>query len=149
MTNPVVKAHFLNSESAGFIGSLDKKASHLKAQGFPNTRSHVIMPFPDMNPKEVYAPKYQDGDRVVLIRHPHGGIFEIPELIVNNKNEQARKMLGNAPDAIGLHPSNAEKLSGADFDGDSVLVIPNNQGKIKTARSLKDLTGWGEEMHVR
>lgn len=148
MTNPIVKAHFLNSESAGFIGSLDKKASQLKAQGFPNTKSHVIMPFPDMNPKEVYAPKYQNGDRVVLIRHPHGGIFEIPELIVNNKNAKAKLILGNAPDAIGLHPSNAEKLSGADFDGDSVLVIPNNQGKIKTARSLKELTGWGEEMHV-
>jgi predicted transcriptional regulator len=149
MTNPVVKAHFLNSESAGFIGSLDKKASHLKAQGFPNTKSHVIMPFPDMNPKEVYAPQYPDGSRVVLVRHPHGGIFEIPDLIVNNKNAKAKQMLGNALDAIGLHPSNAEKLSGADFDGDSVLVIPNNQGKIKSSRSLKELNGWGEEMHVR
>lgn len=149
MTNPVVKAHFLNSESAGFIGSLDKKASHLKAQGLPNTKSHVILPFPDMNPSEIYAPRYKDGDRVVLIRHPHGGIFEIPELVVNNKHPRAKKMLGNAPDAVGLHPSNAEKMSGADFDGDSVLVIPNNKGLIKTSRSLKELNGWADEMHVR
>lgn len=148
MTNPVVKAHFLNSESAGFIGSLDKKASHLKAQGLPNTKSHVIMPFPDMKPSEIYATRYNDGDRVVLVRHPHGGIFEIPELVVNNKHPRAKKMLGGAPDAVGIHPSVAEKLSGADFDGDSVLVIPNNKGQIKTARSLKELTGWADEMHV-
>ena len=34
---------------------------------------------------EIYAPNYRDGENVVLIRYPHGGIFEIPELIVNNK----------------------------------------------------------------
>ncbi len=149
MTNPVVKAHLLNSESAGFIGSLDKKASHLKAKGLPNTKSHVLMPFPDMKANEIYATHYKDGDRVVLVRHPHGGIFEIPDLVVNNKHPRARKMLGDAPDAVGIHPSVAEKLSGADFDGDTALVIPNNSGKIKTSRSLKELKGWADEMHVR
>ena len=121
-----------------YAEGLDSKARYLKAKGLPHTKSHVLLPFPDMNPNEVYAPNYNDGDRVVLIRYPHGGRFEIPELIVNNKGP-ARKTLGDALDAIGIHPSMAEKLSGADFDGDTVTVIPNNQGKIKAARSLKEL----------
>lgn len=142
MTNPIVKAHLLNSESSGFIGSLDKKASHLKAKGLPNTKSHVLMPFPDMKPNEIYATRYKDGDRVVLVRHPHGGTFEIPDLVVNNKHPGARKMLGDSPDAVGINPSVAEKLSGADFDGDTALVIPNNNGQIKTKRSLKELSNF-------
>jgi predicted transcriptional regulator len=139
MTNPVVKQHLLNSESSGFIGSLDKKASHLKAKGLPNTKSHVLMPFPDMNPNEIYATNFKDGDRVALVRHPHGGRFEIPELVVNNKHKKARDMLGQAIDAVGIHPSVAEKLSGADFDGDTALVIPNNKGLVKSSRTLKEL----------
>lgn len=139
LTNPIVKAHLLNSESSGFIGSLDKKASHLKAKGIPGTKSHVLMPFPDMKVNEIYATNFKNGDRVVLVRHPHGGIFEIPDLVVNNKHALAKKILGDAVDAVGIHPSVAEKLSGADFDGDTALVIPNNNGQIKTGRSLKEL----------
>jgi hypothetical protein len=45
----------------------------------------------------------------------------------------------NAPDAIGINPKVAQKLSGADFDGDSVIVIPNNSGHIRTSASLKGL----------
>lgn len=136
MTNPVVKKHLMDK----YIEGLDSKAKHLKAKGLPGTKSHVLLPFPDMKPNEVYAPLYKNGDRVVLVRHPHGGIFEIPDLVVNNKFEKARKMLGSdSPDAIGIHPSVAQKLSGADFDGDTVLVIPNNKGSVQTARSLKEL----------
>jgi len=60
-------------------------------------------------------------------------------LKVNNHDEKARSILrrpadydGNldALDAIGIHPSAAQKLSGADFDGDTVLVIPNNDRRI-------------------
>lgn len=142
MTNPIVKQHLLDSESSGFIGSLDKKASQLKAKGLPGTKSHVLMPFPDMNPNEIYATRFKDGDRVVLVRHPHGGPFEIPDLVVNNKNLKARKVLGESPDAVGIHPSVAEKLSGADFDGDTALVITNNNGQIKTKRSLKELKNY-------
>src|SRR5699024_2857001 len=76
---------------------------------------------------------------VVLIRYPHGGIFELAELRVNNKSRSAKNIIQNAIDAIGIHPSVAQKLSGADFDGDSVLVVPNNSGKIKTSRALKEL----------
>jgi hypothetical protein len=107
------------------------KLRNLKAKGIKGTKSHVLLPFPDMNPNEIYAPNFENGERVVLVRHPHGGIFEIPELVVNNKNETARKMIGGqAPDAVGIHPSVAEKLSGADFDGDTALVIPQH-GNIK------------------
>ena len=136
LTNPVVRKHLMDK----YIEGMDSKAKHLKAQGLPKTKSHVILPFPDMKPNEVFAPMYNDGDRVVLVRHPHGGIFEIPDLVVNNKYELARKMLGSDnPDAIGIHPSVAQKMSGADFDGDTVLVIPNHKGQIKTSRALMEL----------
>jgi len=136
MTNPIVRKHLMDK----YIESLDSKAKHLKAKGLPGTKSHVLLPFPDMNADEIYAPNYKDGERVVLVRHPHGGVFEIPDLVVNNKNTLARKIMGtDSPDAVGIHPSVAQKLSGADFDGDTVLVIPNRGNKIKTSRSLKEL----------
>lgn len=144
MTNPIVKKFLMDK----YIEGLDSKAKHLKAQGLKGTKSHVLLPFPDMNPHEIYAPNFNDGDRVVLVRHPHGGIFEIPDLVVNNKNETARKMIGpKAPDAVGIHPSVAEKLSGADFDGDTALVIPNNHGMVKTSRSLKELKNFDPKIY--
>lgn len=136
MTNPVVRKYLMEK----YIEGLDSKAKHLKAKGIPDTRGHVLLPFPDMNPNEIYAPTFKNGDRVALVRHPHGGKFEIPELVVNNKHAAARNMIGaDAPDAVGIHPSVAQKLSGADFDGDTVLVIPNNSGKVKSERALKEL----------
>lgn len=145
LTNPVVKKHLLEA----YIEGLDSKANHLKAQGLPRTKNHVLLPIVDIKPNEIYAPLYKDGERVVLVRHPHGGIFEIPELVVNNKNAAGKSMIGpHSPDAVGIHPSVAGKLSGADFDGDTALVIPNDKGQIKTSRSLKELDGWGEKMHV-
>lgn len=145
LTNPVVKQHLLKS----YIEGLATKASHLKAQGLPRTKNHVLLPITDIKPNEIFAPLYKNGETVVLVRHPHGGIFEIPELVVNNKNATGRKMIGDySPDAVGIHPSVAEKLSGADFDGDTALVIPNGKGQIKTARSLKELKGWADEMHT-
>lgn len=136
MTNPVVKKHLMDK----YIESMDSKAKHLKAKGLPLTKSHVLLPFKELDPGEIYAPNYKNGDRVVLVRHPHGGIFEIPDLVVNNKNAAVRKVLGSdAPDAVGIHPSVASKLSGADFDGDTALVIPNRGGQIKTSRSLQEL----------
>jgi len=143
MTNPVVRKHLMDK----YIEGLDSKAKHLKAKGLPGTKSHVLLPFPDLNPGEIYAPRYKDGDRVVLVRHPHGGIFEIPDLVVNNKNATAKSVLGNAPDAVGIHPSVAVKLSGADFDGDTALVIPNNRGQIKSSRSLQELKNFDPKMY--
>lgn len=136
LTNPIVRRHLVEKFSDG----LDSKAKMLSAKGLPGTKNHVILPLPNMKANEVYAPNYKDGERVVLVRHPHGGIFEIPDLVVNNRNPKARKMIGtDSPDAVAIHPSVAQKLSGADFDGDTVLVIPNRSGRIKSSRSLKEL----------
>ena len=143
LTNPIVKKHLMGK----FSEDLESKSRHLKVMGLPRTKGHVILPFPDMKPTEVYAPNYKDGERVVLIRYPHGGIFEIPELIVNNKSS-AKKTIGGATDAIGIHPSVAKKLSGADFDGDTVYVIPNNSRKIKSAPALKELENFDPHQYA-
>lgn len=135
LTNPSVKKNLLLS----FADDCDASSVHLKAAALPRQGNHVILPFPKMKENEIYAPKYDNGEVVVLIRHPHGGIFEIPELVVNNRYPEAKKILGNARDAVGINPKVASKLSGADFDGDTVLVIPNKNKDIKTAPSLEAL----------
>lgn len=126
LTNPSVKKKLLQS----FADSVDSDAVDLKAASLPRQASQVILPVPKMKTTEVYAPNFKHGEKVVLVRHPHGGRFEIPELTVNNKNPHARKAIGTkVKDAIGIHPKVAERLSGADFDGDSVLCIPNGGGR--------------------
>lgn len=135
LTNPVVKKKLLES----FADNCDSAAVHLKAAALPRQASHVILPFPDMKENEIYAPNYRNGEKVVLIRYPHGGIFEIPELTVNNNQRTAKSLIRNAKDAVGINAKVAERLSGADFDGDTVLVIPNNSRSIKTAPPLKGL----------
>lgn len=138
LTNPVVRKRLLEDFAAG----TDAASVHLKAAALPQQATHVILPISRIEPTQIYAPNYANGTRVVLIRHPHGGPFEIPELVVNNRNAEGRKLLGNSRDAVGIHHTVANRLSGADFDGDTVLVIPNNQSKVKTAPALKDLEGF-------
>lgn len=135
LTNPIVKKRLLEE----FALSADSAASHLKAAALDRQSSHVILPLNSMRPTEVYAPNFDHGQKVVLVRYPHGGPFEIPELTVNNNNRTAKKIFGGAIDAIGIHHSVAEQLSGADFDGDSVLVIPNDSRAVKTRPPLAGL----------
>lgn len=135
LTNPAVKKKLLE----GYADSTDSAAVHLKAAALPRQGSHVILPLNSMKENEIYAPNYNNGEKVVLIRYPHGGIFEIPELTVNNNHQPAKKALGNARDAVGINSKVAARLSGADFDGDTVLVIPNGTGKVKTAPALAGL----------
>ena len=136
LTHPAVRRRLLKSLADG----ADSSAVHLEAAQLPRQANHVILPISSMKENEIYAPKYNNGDRVVLVRHPHGGIFEIPELVVNNRNAEAKRLLGtDAADAVGIHHKVAQKLSGADFDGDTVLVIPNNHGKVQTKPTLRDL----------
>jgi len=144
LTNPAVKKRLLLS----FADDCDASAVHLKAAALPRQRNHVLLPFPDIKENEIYAPNFRDGERVVLIRHPHGGKFEIPELIVNNKQPYARQLFKDRPadDAVGIHPKVAERLSGADFDGDTVLVIPNSpKVGIRTSAPLKGLKNFDPE----
>lgn len=135
LTNPVVKQHMLEQ----YADKCDTAAVELKAAAVPRQASHVILPVTSISPKEVYAPGYKDGETVILIRYPHGGTFEIPELRVNNSNKDAKKMIGGGGDAIGIHPDVASRLSGADFDGDTVLVIPNNDRAFKTSPAFPEL----------
>lgn len=136
LTNPTLKKHLL----VDLADKSDKAAYELKAAALPGQVSHVLLPDPGMKPNEIYAPNYNNGDTVALIRYPHGGIFEIPELKVNNKYSEYRNLIGaDAPDAVAVHPTVAQKLSGADFDGDTVMVIPNDKGTIKSAPSLSAL----------
>jgi len=135
LTNPSVKKILLDKFSDG----ADSAAVHLKAAALPRQASHVILPFPKMKETEIYAPGYRDGEQVVLIRYPHGGVFEIPELKVNNKYPVAKKLLGQAKDAVGINAKVAEQMSGADFDGDSVLVIPTRGINIKKSAPIKSL----------
>lgn len=135
LTNPTVKKKLLELYADG----ADSAAVTLKAAAMKDQATHVLLPVSSIKRSEIHAPNYKDGDRVVLIRYPHGGVFEIPELTVNNNNKEAVSMIGrDSRDAVGIHPSVAERLSGADFDGDTVLVIPQN-GKIKTAPALEGL----------
>lgn len=135
LENPVIRQQLLDN----FADGCDSAAVHLKAAGLPRQASKVILPFPSMKENEVYAPSFRDGEEVVLIRYPHGGTFEIPRLKVNNKVPDAKKTLHNAQDAIGINAKVAERLSGADFDGDTVLVIPTSTAKIKTSKPLDGL----------
>lgn len=149
LTNPVVKKHLLDK----FADGCDSDAVHLKAAALPGQASRVILPFPKMNKNEIYAPDLNNGETVVLIRYPHGGKFEIPTLKVNNKNRIAQKTLGAATDAVGIHPSVAERLSGADFDGDTVLVIPVKKANghkivnIQTQDPLPGLKGFDPKQY--
>ena len=123
-----------------FAGGCETNASDLSAAKMPRQRIQVLLPMTTLKDDEIYAPNYNDGEKVVLIRYPHSGKFEIPELTVNNRNEEGRKIYGaQAKDMVGVKPIVAAQLSGADFDGDTVMVIPNNDGRIKTEKMIKEL----------
>lgn len=140
MTNPTIKRYMLKSFSDG----CDTAASHLKAAAFPGQKYKVILPMPSLKDDEVYNPDLPDGTQVALVRFPHGGTFEIPILTVNNNNKESRDHLGSTPsDAIAINSTVAQRLSGADFDGDTVMVIPlSNKVQISSTRPLKGLVGF-------
>lgn len=140
LTNPTVKKKLLQDFSDG----CDSAAVHLHAAALPRQKYHVIIPITSLKDNEIYAPNYKDGERVALVRYPHGGTFEIPILTVNNKHKVAKKVLGpDILDAVGINSHVAERLSGADFDGDTVMVIPtNSKVKIKSTPQLPGLEGF-------
>ena len=140
ITNPTLKKKML----LDFANECDSAACHLQAAALPRQKTQVILPITALKETEVYAPNYKNGEQVALVRYPHGGTFEIPVLTVNNKNKSALSILGpNITDAIGINPKVAERLSGADFDGDQVVVIPtNDKVRIKSTPALKELEGF-------
>ena len=142
LTNPTIKKNLLKS----FADSCDSAAVHLKAAALPGQKYHVIIPMNSLPDTQIYAPKYENGTKLALVRYPHGGLFEIPILTVNNKNAQAKKLLGNVTDAVGINSKVAEQLSGADFDGDTVMCIPthdkNGRVRISNREPLTGLKGF-------
>lgn len=148
LTNPTVKQKLMQS----FADDCDAAAVHLKGASMPRQRSQVILPMPWLKENECYAPNYKDGETVVLVRYPHAGLFEIPELTVNNRDSKARSLLKrpdgtDALDAIGIHPAAAQKLSGADFDGDTVLVIPNNDRRVQSRPAMDGLKNFDTDIY--
>lgn len=135
LTNPVIKRQLLES----FADDCDSSAVHLKAAALPRQAAHVILPLSSLKDNECYAPNYQNGEELALVRFPHGGVFEIPKVRVNNNNEEGREILGNAKTAIGINSHVAQQLSGADFDGDTVIAIPTKGQKIRTSAPLEGL----------
>lgn len=137
LTNPTVKKKLLMD----FADECDSAVVHLKAAALPRQSTQVILPLTAMKETEIYAPNYRDGEKVALVRYPHGGTFEIPILTVNNKNKSAISILGpRTRDAVGINAKVAERLSGADFDGDQVVVIPTGgRVNIKSTPALAGL----------
>ena len=134
--NPTLRERLLQS----FADDCDASAVDLKAASMPRQATQVLLPLESMKETEIYAPNFKNGEHVCLVRYPHSGPTEIPDLIVNNKNKEAISIFGKTPkDCVVINPRVAAKLSGADFDGDSVVVIPNKNGKvINTAPTLRD-----------
>lgn len=150
LTNPTIKKHLLTK----FADECDSAAVHLQAAALPGQKYHVIIPVTTLKDTEVYAPNYENGTKLALIRYPHGGTFEIPILTVNNKHADARKILGtDVIDAIGINSHVAERLSGADFDGDTVMCIPTHDrtGKVKIESTppLKGLEGFDPKLSYK
>lgn len=134
LTNPTIKKYYLEK----FADSCDAAAVSLKAAALPGQRYHVIIPVNSLKDNEIYAPGYEPGTKLALVRYPHAGIFEIPILTVTDKNQYAKKIIGTKSiDAVGINKNIADRLSGADFDGDTVMCIPTHDkaGKVKIQNS--------------
>ena len=147
LTNPTVKKYLLRD----FANNCDAAAVNLQAASLPGQKYHVIIPVTSLKDDEIYAPNYPNGTKLALVRYPHAGTFEIPILTVNNKQTDARKLLGSdAVDAVGINSKVAERLSGADFDGDTVMCIPTNDKmgrvKISSTPKLKELENFDPKM---
>lgn len=137
LENPTVK----KAQLLEFANKMDGAAVHIQAAALPRQSTQVILPINDISENEVYAPAYKNGEKLALIRYPHGGTFEIPIVTVNNKNAEGSKNIGSTvTEAIGINVKVAERLSGADFDGDQVVCIPiSAKSNIKSTKPLKEL----------
>ena len=146
LTNPAVKKRLLEP----FAEKCDSDAVRLRAAALPRQATCVIIPSMTLKDNEIYAPMFNDGEEVVLIRYPHGGKFELPKLIVNNSNKECRSLIGPNPrDAVMINKHVANQLSGADFDGDNVIVLPNNKGEIKTMAPLAGLKDFDTAIYAK
>lgn len=134
LTNPEIRKKLLEE----FADECDSDAVHMKGAMMPRQTTKVLLPIPSLKDNECYTPGYPDGEQLCLIRYPHGGTFEIPLVYNNTKNKEGRSVLGNdTQDAIGINRHVASILSGADNDGDTVIVFPVANQRIKTTEMTK------------
>jgi len=139
LTNVTVKKNMLQT----FASECDSAAVHLRAAALPRQNWQVILPVTSLKDDEIAAPNYHNGEKVALVRYPHGSISEIPILTVNNNQKEGKSVIGTATDAVGINKHVADRLSGADFDGDTVLVIPvNDKVRISSKNTLRGLVGF-------
>lgn len=140
INNPAVRQYELKN----FADGLDSQAVHLKAAALPRQKYQVLLAVPSLKDNEVFAPNFKDGEKLALVRFPHAGPFEIPILTVNNKNKEALESIGaTSQDAIGINAYNAGILSGADFDGDTVIAIPqSDKVAVTSQKPLAALRGF-------
>lgn len=148
LQNPAVKKKLMES----FAEDCDAATSHLKGASMPRQRTQVILPAPWLKEDEIVAFNYKDGEKLVGIRYPHAGTFEAAEFTVNNRDPKAKSLLKRedgtyAMDAVMIHPKMAAKMSGADFDGDTILCLPNNDNRIVTRPILEGLRGFDTDMY--
>lgn len=144
LTVPEVKKKMLDA----FAKECDRAAVNLKAHSLPDQGAHVILPLESLKEDEIFAPNYRNGEDVILVRYPHEGTFQIPHLYVNNKNKEGIRNIGlDAPDAVGINPATARQLSGADFDGDTVTVIPVRGQNLRWEKAQKELLDYADTFH--
>lgn len=138
--SPQIRKYLLSE----FADGCDKAAENLKAAPLPRQATHVILPIPSLKDNECYCPDYPNGTQLALIRYPHAGRFEIPIVTVNNGNKEGRRVItnNNSGVAMGINSNVASRLSGADFDGDTVVCLPTNHGEVKNQKPLKGLEGF-------
>lgn len=139
LTNPTVKQQLLEQ----FSNQADAAAKELKASPFPGQHTRLLLPINNQKDNECYCEDYPNGTTIYAIRYPHGGTFETAELVVNNNNKEAKKTMGGAVDGIGVTPATRARLSGADCDGDTVVVFPRSAGVVlKTGKLPKEMEGF-------
>lgn len=138
--NDAIKQSLLYS----FADDCESAAVHLKAAPLPGQSTKVLLPVPGLKDNECYCPSMPDGEELYLVRFPHAGTFEIPKLTNNLRNKDGKAIVGStSQDVIGINSNAASVLSGADFDGDTAVVIPSRGGKTEIKTSvLDDLKGF-------
>lgn len=144
ISNPTLRREMLIT----FAQTCDANAENLQAAPLRGQKYKVLLPAPWIKEGEIYAPSLRDGTKVALIRYPHEGIYQIPVLTVNNSNPKMKKMIPpGSLDAVGIRKKAADQLSGADYDGDSVQVIPlSSRVKIAHREPLPGLKDYDPKM---
>lgn len=141
-TVPEVKKKLMES----FADECDSASVYLKAHAFPGQKTKVILPLTTLKDNEIYAPDFKDGEEVILVRHPHEGTFQIPVLKVNNHSKEGDSIIGKVGlDAVGITKKTADQLSGADFDGDTAIVIPTRGQNLKFGPVVQELIDFDDK----